>query len=107
MHWLYLILAIVFEVAGTTCMKLSSGFSKLLPSVLMWCFYGASFCLLTLSLKKMEVSVAYAVWSGLGTILVATIGILYFEESLNAMKVFGIAAIIAGVAALNLSGGGH
>lgn len=103
MHWLYLVLAILFEVAGTTSMKLSSGFSKPLPSVLMWVFYGGSFYFLTLCLRKMEVSMAYAVWSGLGTILIATIGILYFHESVNTLKIIGIAAIIGGVVALKMA----
>jgi small multidrug resistance pump len=103
MHWLYLILAIILEVAGTTSMKLSAGFSKLLPSLLMWVFYGCSFFFLTLSLKKLEVSMAYAVWSGLGTVLIAAIGILYFSESISTLKVVGIAAIIGGVVALKMA----
>ena len=67
MTWLYLILAILLEVSGTTCMKLSEGFTKLVPSVLIFVFYTASFGMLTLALKRIDVSVAYAVWSGMGT----------------------------------------
>ena len=107
MHWFYLTLAIVFEVAGTTCMKLSAGFTKLAPSVLMWAFYGICFGCLTLALKKVDVSMAYAIWSGVGTALIATIGILYFREPLSILKFVGLVAIIAGVIALNLSGRAH
>jgi small multidrug resistance pump len=107
MHWLYLTFAILSEVAGTTCMKLSAGFSKPIPSMLMWVFYGVCFYFLTLTLKKVDVSVAYAIWSGVGTALIATVGILYFREPMSLLKVVGIIAIIGGVVALNISGGTH
>ncbi|NLE73062.1 MAG: multidrug efflux SMR transporter [Actinobacteria bacterium] len=107
MHWVLLTLAIVFEVAGTTCMKLSAGFTRLLPSILMLVFYVVSFGFLTFTLKKVDVSVAYAVWSGMGTALIATIGVLWFREPLGLLKVCGLLAIVGGVVALNLSGGTH
>ena len=107
MHWIYLVLAILFEVLGTTCMKLSEGFTRTLPGVLMFVFYGVCFSLLTLALKKIDVSLAYAVWSGMGTALIATIGILWFKEPLTAWKLISLALIIAGVIGLNLSGGRH
>jgi small multidrug resistance pump len=107
MHWVYLILAIIFEVLGTTCMKLSEGFTKTLPSVLMFVLYGACFSVLTLALKKLDVSLAYAVWSGMGTALIATIGILWFKEPLTVWKLISLAFIIAGVIGLNLSGSAH
>ncbi len=104
MHpWLILAGAIVLEVAGTTAMKLSDGFTKLLPSVLIFVFYAASFTVLTFALKKIEVSVAYAVWSGVGTVLITLIGILYFSETLNSLKAMSILLIILGVVGLNLS----
>jgi small multidrug resistance pump len=103
MHWICLILAIVFEVAGTTCMKLSAGFSRLLPAALMGLFYAVCFYFLTLALKKVELSVAYAIWSGVGTALIATIGILWFREPMSLLKIFGLLAIIGGVIALNLT----
>jgi small multidrug resistance pump len=83
MHWLYLTLAILSEVAGTTCMKLSAGFTRSTPSTLMWLFYGVCFYFLTLTLKKVDVSVAYAIWSGVGTALIATVGVLYFREPMS------------------------
>lgn len=107
MHWVYLALAIVFEVAGTICVKLSAGFTRLVPSLLMWLFYGICFGFMTLALKKVDVSLAYAIWSGVGTALIATVGVLYFREPVTILKVVGMVAIIAGVIALNMSGGTH
>jgi small multidrug resistance pump len=102
--WLFLIAAIVLEVAGTTFMKLSAGFSRLVPSVLLFIFYIASFAALTLALKRLDVGLVYAVWSGIGTALIAVIGILYFREAVNALKIISLLLIIAGVVGLNLSG---
>jgi small multidrug resistance pump len=107
MSWLYLVLAIVLEVSGTTSMKLSQGFTQMLPSVLMFLFYGLSLGALTLALKSIDVSVAYAVWSGLGTALIATVGVLWLKEPLNALKVVSLMLIIIGVIGLNLSGDAH
>ena len=107
MHWIYLTFAIVFEVAGTTCMKLAAGFSKSGPSVLMGVFYTASLGFLTLALKKVDISVAYAIWSGVGTALIASVGILWFGEPLTIARTCGMVAIITGVVLLNLSGGTH
>jgi small multidrug resistance pump len=106
-HWFFLVGAITLEVAGTTSMKLSEGFTKLLPSVLLFVFYAASFVALTLALKKIEVSVAYAVWSGAGTALIAAIGILYFNETASLLKFISMLLIILGVVGLNLSGVKH
>ena len=107
MHWIYLALAIVFEVAGTTCMKLSAGFPRTVPAVLMGIFYCICFFFLTLALKRIDVSVAYAVWSGIGVALIASIGVLYFREPVTMLKVVGLLAIIGGVVALNLAGKTH
>ncbi|MCP4352125.1 MAG: multidrug efflux SMR transporter [Desulfobacterales bacterium] len=106
-YWLLLAGAIALELAGTTSMKLSEGFTKFVPSVLLFVFYAASFVALTLALKKIELSVAYAVWSGAGTALIAAIGILYFREAATALKLISILLIIAGVIGLNLSGTKH
>ena len=105
MSWLYLILAILLEVSGTTCLKLSQGFTKILPSVLLFILYGFSFTSFSLALRKIDVSVAYAVWSGLGTTLIATVGILWFREPLSALKIISIGLIIIGVIGLRLCGG--
>lgn len=105
MQWLYLLFTILFEVAGTTSLKLSQGFTKLLPSALVVVCYGISFYLLSLTLKKMDVSIAYAIWSGLGTALVTIVGILWFREPVTAIKIISIGLIIFGVIGLNLGGG--
>ena len=105
--WLYLAGAIVLEVSGTTCMKLSEGFAKLVPSILIFVFYALSFIALTIALKTIDVSVVYAIWSGIGTALIATIGILYFKESVTILKFASIGLIIIGVVGLNLSGMKH
>lgn len=105
--WLLLVAAIVFEVAGTTSMKLSAGFTKALPSVLLFVFYALAFGALTLTLKKMEVSFVYAIWSGLGTALVTLIGIYYFKESANIFKIASIGLIILGVVGLHFSSTAH
>jgi len=107
MTWVYLGLAILLEVSGTTCMKLSEGFTKTVPSILLFVFYTLSFGMLTLALKKLDVSIAYAVWSGVGTALIASIGVLWFKEPATAMKLVSLGLIILGVVGLNLSGGAH
>ncbi|MBD2560101.1 DMT family transporter [Nostoc sp. UIC 10607] len=101
--WIYLIAAILFEVSGTTCMKLSQGFTKIVPSILIVVFYGLCFTFLTLALKKLEVSVAYSVWAGLGTVLIAIIGIIWFRESATFIKLLSISLIIIGVIGINAS----
>lgn len=103
MCWIWLFVAILLEVAATVFMKLSDGFSKLVPTLIMGLLYGISFFPLAIALKKMEVSVAYAVWSAVGTALVSMIGIFLFKETMSLMKVFAIALIILGVVTLNLT----
>jgi small multidrug resistance pump len=100
-HWLYLAAAILFEVAGTTSMKLAQGFTRPLPSVLIFIFYALAFVALTLTLKKMDISVAYSVWSGVGTALIAAIGIFWFQEPLTPVRLACIALIVIGVVGLN------
>ncbi len=107
MSWLYLILAILLEVLGTTSMKLSQGFTRTLPLVLMFVFYGLALTSLTMATKKIDLSVAYAVWSGLGTGLIAAIGILLFKEPVTTLKLVSLGMIIAGVIGLNLAGETH
>ena len=104
MNVVFLILAILSEVAGTTALKLSEGFSRLVPSLAMVLFYGMSFTFLSFALKRLEVGTVYAIWSGVGTALIATIGILWFKEPLTAIKIGSLALIILGVIGLNLNG---
>jgi len=102
LFWLYLLIAILTEVVGTSLMKVSQGLSRLLPTVFMFVLYAISFVFMALALKKIEVGIAYAIWSGLGTALIAMIGIAWFRESFNIPKLVGIILIIAGVVLLNL-----
>jgi len=102
MSWVYLFLAIISEVTGTTCMKLSGGFTKVLPSIAIFIFYGISLTSLTIAIKKIDISVAYAIWCGLGISLISTIGILWFEEPVNILKIASIGIIIIGVIGLNI-----
>ncbi|MBW4645695.1 MAG: multidrug efflux SMR transporter [Goleter apudmare HA4340-LM2] len=99
--WLYLIAAIIFEVFGTTCMKLSQGFTQTVPAILIFIFYGLSLTFSTLCLQKIAVSVAYSIWSGLGTTLLAIIGIIWFRESITPIKMISISLVIVGVIGLN------
>ena len=105
-HWLYLAVSIVTEVAGTTCLKASDGFTRLVPALLVVLFYGLSFFFFAVALKRIELSVGYAIWAGVGTALVSVIGMTVFAEPLTPAKALSIAAIVAGVVGLNLSGGG-
>ncbi len=103
-HWLFLIGAIALEVAGTTAMKMSDGFSKTVPSVLMFVFYILSLVALTYALKKFDMSMAYAIWAGFGTALITVVGIYFFKEPVSVVKIGSIALIIVGVVGLHLSG---
>lgn len=103
-HWIFLSLSIVTEVAGTISMKLSEGFAKPGFTALIFVFYGVSFYFFAQAVKRMDLGVAYAIWAGLGTALIALIGVLYFREGVDIIKVLSLAAIIAGVIGLNLSG---
>lgn len=102
LFWIYLLIAILTEVVGTTMMKVSQGLTRLIPAVLMFVLYGVSFVFMAMALKKIEVSTAYAIWSGLGTALIAAIGIYWFQESINLAKVAGLVLVIAGVVLLNI-----
>jgi small multidrug resistance pump len=106
LFWLYLLIAILTEVVGTTLMKVSQGLTRIIPTVLMFLLYGVSFVFMALALKKIEVSTAYAIWSGLGTALIAVIGIAWFRESINLPKLVGLVLIVSGVILLNLKGAG-
>ncbi|MFF8842047.1 DMT family transporter [Streptomyces sp. NPDC015127] len=98
--------AIAAEVAGTTAMKYSEGFSKLWPSLGTVAGYLLAFALLAQTLKTMQVGTAYAIWAGVGTAAVAAIGILFLGESAGFVKLAGIVLVILGVVLLNL-GGAH
>ncbi|MBD0420857.1 multidrug efflux SMR transporter [Streptomyces sp. NPDC052309] len=106
MGYLLLAGAIAAEVAGTTAMKYSDGFSRLGPSLLTAFGYLVSFALLAQTLRTLSVGTAYAIWSGVGTAAIATIGVAFMGEGMTVTKAAGIALIIVGVVVLNL-GGAH
>lgn len=109
MGWGYtfLMLAIVLELSGTVSMKYSAGFSRMWPSVLMFLFYGASFTMLNFALAYMNVSIAYAIWSGIGIILITIVSFTIFHEKLSITSLLWIAVIVVGVVGLNMSVKSH
>lgn len=98
-----LIMAIVGEVFGSTMLKLSNGFKRILPTFGIIIGYGFAFYLLFLALKSIPLGMAYAIWSGIGTALTALIGIILFKEGFNSKKLVGLVLVILGVIILNLS----
>jgi len=98
--WLYLMLAIFAEVAGTAAMKYSAGFTRLIPSGLIFVFYTISFLFFAFSIKKLELGFAYATWSGLGTFLISLVGIWMFHEPATLIKSISLFCIIIGVIGL-------
>ena len=102
MAWIYLFAAIVAEVAGTSALKASEGFTKLGPSAIVITGYGISFYLLSLTLETIPVGLAYAIWSGVGIVLITMIGWILFGQSLNIPAMIGIGLIMAGVVVIYL-----
>jgi small multidrug resistance pump len=101
-NFLLLFFAILAEVVATSALKASEGFTRLIPSILVVAGYGVAFTCLSLTLKTLPLGVAYAIWSGVGTALVALIGWLYYKQQLDGPAILGITLIIAGAAVLNL-----
>lgn len=105
--WLLLFASILFEVGGTACLKLSDGFSKIIPTIMVFICYGLSMWGLSLVLKKLDVGIAYAVWAGVGTAVVAVLGVFCFDERMTALKLCSLLFIIVGVVGLNYSSTGQ
>lgn len=103
MNWLMLYTAIAFEVGGTTFLKLAGGFTRPGFFILCLALYGVSFAMLAMALRTLPVGVAYAIWSGAGTVLIATIGILWFQEAASPLRLLFIAMILVGAVGLNLT----
>jgi small multidrug resistance pump len=101
MNWFYLGIAILAEVIGTTALKASDGFTRLMPSLLVAIAYGASFYFLSLTLKAIPVGIAYAVWSGVGLVLIVLAGWWLYGQVIDAAGMVGIGLIAAGVIVLN------
>lgn len=107
MRYLYLALAIIFEVVGTTSMKFSDGMKNTKYVVVMLIFYVLSLSFLSIALKNWEVGVAYAIWSGFGIALITTIGIIFFNETISVGKCIFIGFIIIGAIGLNIVSESH
>ncbi len=102
MNHVYLAAAIVAEVIGTSALKATENFSRLIPSLIVVVSFGAAFFLLSLALRTIPVGLAYAVWSGAGIVLIVTIGAVLFKQPLDLSAVVGIGLIVAGIAVLHL-----
>lgn len=100
--YLFLALAIVVEVIGTTALKATENFTRLWPSLLTVVCYAASFYLLTFSLKVLPTGIAYAIWSGVGIVLISIVSWIVYKQSLDLPALVGLGLIIAGVLVINL-----
>ncbi|HJV76072.1 MAG TPA: SMR family transporter [Noviherbaspirillum sp.] len=101
-HWLFLSVAIVAEVIATTALKASDSFTKLWPAVFVIAGYGVAFYFLSLTLRAIPVGIAYAVWSGVGIVLISAIAWFWYGQKLDLAAILGMALIVAGVIVLNL-----
>lgn len=99
--YLFLVLSILFEVAGSAMLKLSDGFTHFIPSLFLILFYGVSFTLFVLALRTISLSVGYSMWAGIGTAGTAIVGVIAFQEVLTSYKLIGLLIIILGVIVMN------
>lgn len=104
MSWVILFFAIVFEVAGTLTLKFTEGMTRLWPTVLMFAFYLVSLFGLSVAVSKIPVGTAYAVWSGVGTLMVALLGAFWLKEEVTVLRSASMLLIVIGVAGLYLTG---
>jgi len=102
MSWLYLSIAIVAEVVATSALRASDGFTRTLPVLAVVVGYGTAFYFLALTLRTIPVGVAYAVWSGVGIVLISLVGWFVFDQKLDAPALGGMALIVVGVVVLNV-----
>ena len=103
--YLALILAILFEVTGTMLLPITKEFSKLIPTSLVIIFYSVSFYFLSMVLKYIPIGISYAIWSGLGIVLISIVGLLVFKQELDLPGIFGMVLIISGVIVIHLFSG--
>ncbi len=102
MHWIYLLIAITGEVVGTSALKASAGFTRPVPSAITVIGFATAFYCLSLTLKVIPIGVAYAIWSGVGIVMISLIGIFYFGQRLDLPAMIGIGLILAGVIVINM-----
>ena len=101
-HYVYLLIAVILETIGTAAVQASEQFTRFWPTAIIVVAYISSFYFMSLTLKYMQVSVVYAIWSGLGIVLIGLIGWIVFKQSLDLGAIAGMALIIAGVVVINL-----
>ena len=101
-YWLFLAIAIVSEITATSALKASAGFTRIVPSIVVVIGYLLSFYFLSLTLKAIPIGIAYAIWAGLGIVLLAIIGWVVYDQQLDAAAIVGMSFILAGVLILNL-----
>lgn len=102
MNWLILAMAICAEVVATSALKASEGFTRLIPSILVVVGYAISFYLLSLTLKVIPIGITYAIWSGVGVVLISLAGWYFYGQKLDLASIIGISLIVSGVMVLNL-----
>ncbi|MFC4275441.1 DMT family transporter [Achromobacter aloeverae] len=102
MKWLYLAIAIGAELIATSALKASDGFTRLLPSAITVVGYLVSFYFLSQTLREIPVGIAYAIWSGVGIVLISLIGLVFFKQHLDLPALIGIGLIVAGVIVMNV-----
>lgn len=102
MKYLYLLLAIIFEVIGTTVLKSSNGFTVLVPTVISLLCYGCSFYFLSVCMQSIPTGVVYAVWSGVGIVLISLFAFVFYKQTLDLAAIMGILMIIGGVLVIRL-----
>ena len=105
MSYLYLVIAIIAEVIGTSALKAAEGFTRPLPSLVVVVGYATAFYFLSLALKVIPVGIAYAIWSGVGVALITLIGWVLFKQRLDAPALAGLALIVAGVVVIQVFSG--
>lgn len=101
-HWLALAIAIIAEVIGTTALKASNEFSRLLPSLIVVVGYGTAFYFMSISMRVLPVGIMYAIWSGMGIVLISVLGWLIYRQTLDTPAMIGLVFIIAGVIIINV-----
>jgi small multidrug resistance pump len=102
MPWFYLIIAIISEVAATSALKETEGFTRLIPSIIVVAGYTVAFYFLSLTLRTFPVGIVYAIWSGVGIVLIAIAGWIIYQQKLDLAALAGIGLIIAGVIVINV-----
>lgn len=104
---LLLTISIIFEVTASSTLKLTDGFKRVIPTIIVIVCYLISFYSLSLVLHTLPLGIAYAIWGGLGTVLTSVIGVIYYQEKITLLKIGAILLIVTGVLLLNIFGGGR